>query len=121
MIAPGRGIDELTTATPNVVCGIGALRSLDATWQPEDHGFARSSFDDLRGGDVTANVQIVEAILAGQGPSGLVDTIAFNAGVALWICGRAPNVRDGAANARELLLGGAVKAKIEATRQFYAS
>jgi anthranilate phosphoribosyltransferase len=62
---------------------------------------------------------LVEAILGGRGPEGLVDTIVLNAAVALWIVGRIARVVDGIATAREFLLGGAVKAKIAATREFY--
>jgi anthranilate phosphoribosyltransferase len=121
VIDQNRGIDELTTATSNVVRGFGELEGIDATWQPEDHGFARSSFEELKGGDVAANVEIVNGLLAGKGPAGLVDTIAFNAATALWICGRTKGVREGVELAREQLLGGSVKAKIAATRDFYAS
>jgi anthranilate phosphoribosyltransferase len=116
-----RGIDELTTATPNRVRGVGRLRSVDATWQAEDYGFAVSPFDHLRGGDVAENLAIVEAILSGRGPQGLVDTIIFNTAVALWISGRVSSVRDGALPARDMLLGGRVKAKIAATREFFAA
>ncbi|PTY07261.1 anthranilate phosphoribosyltransferase [Opitutaceae bacterium EW11] len=116
-----RGIDELTTATPNLVRGAGRLRQVGGTWTPEEHGFVRAPFDELKGGDVGQNVAIVEAILAGRGPRGLVDTVVFNAGTALWMCGRASTIQLGAEQARECLLGGAVKAKIAATREFYAS
>lgn len=116
-----RGIDELTTATPNRVRGLGRLRGLDATWKAEDHGFEASPFDDLKGGDVAENLQIVEAILAGRGPKGLVDTIVFNAATGLWISGRTSSVREGAAQAREQLLDGGVAAKIAATRKFFAA
>lgn len=121
VLGEDRGIDELTTATPNLVRGSGRLREIDGVWRPEDHGFVPAPFDELKGGDVTCNLAIVDAILAGRGPRGLVDTIAFNAGTALWMCGRAPTVRAGAERARECLLGGAVKEKIAATREFYAS
>jgi len=70
---------------------------------------------------VPTNVALVEAILAGRGPAGLVDTIVLNTAVALWIVGRAERVLDGIAPAREFLLGGAVRAKIAATREFYRS
>ena len=59
------------------------------------------------------------SLLEGKGPAGLADTIVFNAAVALWIIGRAPRVEEGIALAREQLLGGAVKRKIAATREFY--
>jgi anthranilate phosphoribosyltransferase len=70
---------------------------------------------------VAANLALTEALLAGRGPAGLVDTIAFNAAVALWLTGKTSSVNDGLAASRELLLGGAVRAKIAATREFYQS
>lgn len=120
-LADDRGIDELTTATPNLVRGLGRLRFPEAIWRAEDHGFEASSFDDLRGGDVAENLKIVEAILAGRGPKGLVDTIVFNAATALWISGRVATVPDGAEQARQQLLGGGVRAKIAATRTFFST
>lgn len=116
-----RGIDELTTATPNRVRGLGRFRSIDTTWQATEFGLEASPFDDLKGGDLPENLAIVEAILAKRGPTGLVNTIVFNAATALWISGRVPNVREGVPLAREALIGGGVKAKIEATRKFYAA
>ena len=70
---------------------------------------------------VRLNLAIVEAILDGRGPAGLVDTIVFNAATSLWIVGRTKSVAEGLAPAREKLLGGAVRAKIAATREFYRS
>jgi anthranilate phosphoribosyltransferase len=49
-----------------------------------------------------------------------VDTIVLNAAVAMWVVGKTAEVRDGLAPARELLLGGAVKARVAATREFFA-
>lgn len=119
VIAPGRGIDELTTATVNHVHGFGRLREVAGEWRPADFGLAAAPFDELVGGDLAANVAIVEALLAGRGPTGLVDTIALNAAVAMWIVGKTASVREGVPVARELLIGGAVKNKIAATREFY--
>ncbi|MFT3870152.1 MAG: anthranilate phosphoribosyltransferase [Nibricoccus sp.] len=120
ILGPGRGIDELTTATPNRVRGIGRLRSVDGIWNAADHGLAATTnFDELKGGDVATNLAITEAVLAGRGPAALVETIVFNAAVAFWICGKVPSVREGVAKARDLLLGGPVKAKIAATKEFF--
>lgn len=120
VIAPGRGIDEMTTATSNRVRGIGRLRGIDGVWNAADHGFAVSSFRDLEGGDLSTNLAIVDALLEGRGPAGLVDTIVLNASAALWITGRTQSLAEGAARGRELLLGGAVKAKIAATKEFFS-
>lgn len=116
-----RGIDELTTATPNTVRGAGRLRSVDAIWNAAEHGFQPSVFDDLKGGDLATNLALVDAILAGSAPRGLIDTIIFNAGTALWMGGRAASIAEGSARAREHLLGGKVRARIAATREFYLS
>jgi len=120
VIAPGHGIDELTTTTSNRVRGIGRLRSVDGRWSGADHGFAAAPFADLQGGDLETNKVIVEALLAGRAPDGLVDTIVFNTATALWITGRTASVREGIAPSREFLLGGAVKAKIAATKEFFS-
>jgi anthranilate phosphoribosyltransferase len=116
-----RGIDELTTATTNRVRGFGTRREVDAQWEAGDFGLERSPFAHLMGGDLAANLAIVDALLAGRAPAGLVDTIVLNAAVAMWVVGRTPTVREGIEPARELLLGGAVKNKIAAVREFYRS
>ncbi len=121
VIAPDRGIDELTTATVNKVRGAGRLRGFEATWQARDFGLPASAFADLQGGDLAANLAITEALLDGRGPAGLVDTIALNAAVGLWLSGKTTEMRDGIGLARDLLLGGAVAKKIAATREFYAT
>lgn len=121
IIAADRGIDELTTATTNRVRGFGRLRAVDGEWHARDFGLQLSPFDHLSGGDLPANLAIVDALLAGRAPAGLVDTIVLNAAVALWIVGKVPRVQDGLPLAREQLLGGGVQRKIAATREFYAS
>jgi anthranilate phosphoribosyltransferase len=121
IIGEGQGIDELTTATANRVRGVGRLREVRGTWGAESFGLPTASFDDLRGGEVAANLATVDAILAGRGPAGLVDTILFNAATALYVAGRTPGIAEGIGPVRELLLGGAVRAKIAATREFYRS
>jgi anthranilate phosphoribosyltransferase len=119
VIAPGRGIDELTSATVNLVRGVGLMRSVRGQWTPEGMGLARSPFSDIAGGEIEANVAIAHALAAGGGPRGLADTIALNAAAALWLTGARPGVRDAIGEARDLLLGGAVKRKIADTRDFF--
>jgi anthranilate phosphoribosyltransferase len=119
MIDAARGVDELTSATDTRVRGFGRNRNLDTTWTPEGLGLRRADFAELLGGDLAHNLALVDALLAGRGPDGLADTVALNAAVALWICGRAETPTARLAEARGLLLGGAVRAKINATREFF--
>lgn len=119
VIGAGRGIDELTTATVNRVRGFGALHAVDGEWRAQDFGLEPAPFTDLAGGDVAHNLALIDSLLEGRAPRGLVDTIVLNAAVALWITGRVSEVRDGIGPARDLLLGGAVRRKIAAVREFY--
>lgn len=121
VIAPGRGIDEITTATENHVRGFGRFASASREWQPERFGMKRAPFQHLLGGDVDANRATVHALVAGKAPQGLSDTIILNSAIALWICGKVPDVESGIVAARDVLLGGAVERKIAATREFYRS
>lgn len=120
VISPGRGIDELTSATTNIVRGTGRLASTRGEWTPESLGLAPAPFEDILGGDVATNLGIANELAAGRGPRGLADTIALNAAAALWVAGARPDVRGSIAEARELLLGGAVRRKISETRAFYS-
>ncbi len=119
VIGPDLGIDELNTATPNRVRGVGSLREVAGEWRAGDFGLPEAPFAELKGGDLEANLSIVEDVLGGRGRRGLVDTVVLNASVALWICGRTAAPADGIGEARELLLGGAVRKKIADTREFY--
>ena len=121
VIGEGRGIDELTTATDNLVAGAGSLSGFRRTWQARDFGIEPCDFSELIGGDLQQNLAIVDALLSGKGPVGLGDTIALNAAAGLWLTGRVSDVKDGVGMARELLLGGAVKSKIAATREFFTA
>jgi anthranilate phosphoribosyltransferase len=121
VIEPGKGIDELTTATINKVRGFGRLAALEAEWRAEDFGLTSAPFNELLGGGLAENVALVDAILSGNGPRGLVDTIVLNTAVGLWITGKTTSVQAGIEPARDLLIGGAVRRKIAATREFYLS
>jgi anthranilate phosphoribosyltransferase len=120
VISPGKGIDELTSATRNVVRGAGRLRSIREEWTAETFGLQVSPFTDIVGGEIETNVAIANELAAGRGPAGLADTIALNSAAALWVAGARPDVRGSVAESRDLLLGGAVKRKISETRDFFA-
>ncbi len=120
VIGPGRGIDEVTTATANLYRGAGRLRPFRGEWTAQSLGLAPAPFSDIAGGDVEANLALALALAGGGGPPGLADTIALNSAVALWVAGARPDVRGSVGEARDLLLGGAVRQKIADTRDFYS-
>ncbi len=111
----GGGMDELTCVCENRVAGVGQLSDVDAMWRPEVSGFDRCQKSDLAGGSAKENLEILYGLLDGKGKKGLIDTILYNAGTALWIYGK----NEGFALAKDVLLGGALKDWLQKTRDFY--
>jgi anthranilate phosphoribosyltransferase len=115
----GGHMDELTTAGANAVRGFGQSAAIEETWSPEGLGFPRASREDLAGGSAVDNVAILEAILRGEGPQGLVDSLVLNAGAAFHIVGRVTSLDEGCALARETLLGGKLRDWLRQAQAFY--
>ncbi len=115
----GRRYDELTTAGENQTAGFGRHREWNARFHAGDLGFERSPGADLAGGDLAENVALLDRVLDGTAPRGLLDTIALNLAAALFAAGRVSSLQEGLEPARELLLGGAVKAWLRKAREFY--
>ncbi len=76
---------------------------------PEDVGLTRAPLAALRGaGDAKGNLALMLEVLEGSnGPR--ADVAALNAGAALWLAGRVPDLRAGLDAARDLLRAGAAK------------
>ena len=115
----GSGMDEITTAGEVRVRGVGELAGVDAVWLPGDFGFRQCALEDLRGGTPEENLAMFSDLLVGAVPDGLMDTLCLSAGAALWVAGRAKDPTVGAARARELILGGALREEVRRVREAY--
>lgn len=76
------GLDELTTTTTSHVWTVSQGVVAEATVDPLDHGIARSTVEDLRGGDATYNAAVVRRLLSGE-KGAVRDAVLLNAGAAL--------------------------------------
>ncbi|MEM8867135.1 MAG: anthranilate phosphoribosyltransferase [Verrucomicrobiota bacterium] len=121
--AEGVALDELSCAGVNHVAGVGQLAEVAGELRAADAGLAECDFSALKGGDVTENLTILSD-LAGANlnrvPSGLVDTILMNAGAALWVAGRADNLKSGVQQASDTLRGGCLASWLKQVAEFYA-
>ena len=94
MVVHGAGLDEITLHAETQVAelrdGRVALRDL----APEDAGLGRARLEDLRGGDLERNVAIARAVLEGEGGPRR-DVVLLNAAAALWVAGKAGDLREG--------------------------
>lgn len=117
----GRGIDEMTVVTENTTAGFGRLVDHPNRIAAADVGLSEAPFEHLMGGDLQENLALLDRVLDGTAPSGLIDTIILNGATGLFVAGRVGSIRDGVEPAREQLLEGGVKDLLERTRAFYQS
>ena len=114
-----RGMDELACCgTPQGV-GFGGLWQEDIQFNWEELGLEPCSEEDLKGGDLDDNLQILNDLLDGKAAKGLEDTLCLNAGVAFLIMGTVGTISEGIILARDQLLGGVVENHLEKIRDFY--
>lgn len=98
-------LDELSMSAPTTVCEIkdGWFKSYTIT--PEQFGFTRCTKADLVGGTPEENASIVRDILNGE-KGHKRNAVLMNAGAALYIGGKAENMKDGIRLAAELIDSG---------------
>jgi anthranilate phosphoribosyltransferase len=116
-----RGIDELACCGTPVSTGFGNSWDQSIDWNWDGLNLTACPEEDLKGGDLDFNVNLLNELLAGNAPKGLEDTVALNAGVAFSIVGKAGSIAEGVALAREQMLGGAVAHHLIKIRDFFAS
>ena len=106
------GIDEISTTGHTKVseCRADAVNTFYI--HPADFGIPKASPADLQGGDAVRNAGMVREILSGTRGAPR-DVVLLNAGVALFVAGRAASVRDGIARAAEAIDTGAAQATLD--------
>ncbi|MDP9257894.1 MAG: anthranilate phosphoribosyltransferase [Actinomycetota bacterium] len=116
MVVHGQpGIDELSPCGATIVAtvrdGAVTVSELDA----RELGVPLCTLSDLAGGDPERNAEISLAVLGGElGPA--ADATALNAAATLLVAGRAADLAEGLAAAREALRSGAAMATLSALR-----
>jgi anthranilate phosphoribosyltransferase len=98
----GCGLDELSCIGPSKVLEVTKEGIHSFILDPVSLGLNRCSLDDLRGKDAKYNAKkIVETFDGIEGP--FADTIALNAGVAVYLYGNAESIESGIAIAKSHL------------------
>lgn len=99
------GLDEISLAAPTDAHRLHAGRIETITLAPEDAGLAPQPLDSLAGGNAAENAAIIRRLF--ENPQGApADMIALNAGAALWVCGKAQDLRAGYTQAITALQAG---------------
>ena len=108
------GLDEASISAPTAVCEIRDGFYRTTTIAPEDFGLARGTKDDIVGGTPAENAQITHEILAGSLTGPKRDVVLLNAGLALYVAGKAETIADGVALAQAQIASGAAEETLAA-------
>lgn len=113
----GNGLDEITLAGPSKVYEINHGTITNYEISPEQFGFKTCDLEDLIGGTPEENAQITKDILSGkeQGPKRQV--VQMNAGMSLYLAGKADTLEEGVKLAGDLIDSGKALKKLEAFKE----
>ncbi len=106
------GFDEISPSGETRVAALEDGKVTVFTVTPADAGLSPSPAESIRGGDAAHNAEALRAVLAG-GRSAYRDTVLLNAGAALVVAGRAPNLAEGARLAADAIDSGRASDKLD--------
>ncbi|MFV0322285.1 MAG: anthranilate phosphoribosyltransferase, partial [Alphaproteobacteria bacterium] len=103
------GMDELTTTTTTHVTELKNGVISEFIFDPQDYGIAYANLSNLIGGSPAHNGEVILDILGGMQKGAIYDIVILNAGVALYIGGKASSVADGIELAKQSIDSGKAK------------
>jgi len=106
------GLDELSTTGPSQVAEWKDGGVSRFTVNAADYGLAVADMDDLRGGDAHYNAEALKRVLAGE-KNAYHDMVVLNAGAAIHVGGKSPDLRGGIDLARKAIACGAALNTLE--------
>lgn len=110
-------LDEISMSSPTLICEFKDGWFKTYTICPEDFGFKTCSKEELVGGTPDENAEITLSILKGieRGPKR--NAVLMNAGAALYICGKAENMKEGIALAATIIDSGKALETLEKVKE----
>jgi len=113
VVSSADGLDEISISDITYATKLENGIIEDFIIDPRDYGFEMYSKDDIIGGDARLNAQITRDILEGKITGAKLDIVLLNAGAALEIDGMAKDIKEGIEIARQAILSGKAKAKLD--------
>lgn len=107
------GLDEVTLDGHTAVAEVDATGVRVFVVGPEDFGLQRVALDELRGGDAEANARVIREVLSGERGGAARALVVANAAAALFVGGRAGDLRGAARLADESIESGSALSKLE--------
>ncbi|WP_113929226.1 anthranilate phosphoribosyltransferase [Bacillus sp. P14.5] len=107
-------MDEASLAGENHLVLLAEGNITEFTITPDEAGLPVYPNEEIRGGDAIENAEILLQILKGKEGAHL-DTVLFNAGIALFANGKTTTIAEGVKLARESIESGAALEKLQRT------
>lgn len=106
------GLDELGLSGPNTVAEWNGSECREFQLLCEEVGLNRADLNAIKGGDAKINAEICREVLSGKkGPSR--DIVSLNAGAAIYLGGKASDLKQGVQMAQEILDSGLAMKKLQ--------
>ena len=105
------GLDEISVCGPSQIWEVTHEGIKEYQVAPEDFGMKRYDMNDLRGGEISDNVNMFQEIIQGKGSA--VDFVVLNAAAVLFVGNKVGSIHEGVILARELIADGSVVSKLE--------
>ncbi|MDD6428661.1 MAG: anthranilate phosphoribosyltransferase [Lachnospiraceae bacterium] len=99
-------LDEISMSSPTAVCEINGDRKGIYRISPEDFGYKTCDKKELLGGRPEENARITRDILSGADKGPKRQAVCLNAGAAIYIAGKAGDMKEGVRRAEELIDSG---------------
>ncbi len=99
------GMDEISLAAATDVAELKNGQITEYSIQPEDFGINKQAIDSLVVDDAQQSLGLIQQALTGQ-PGPAADILALNAGAAIYVAGKATDMKSGTAKAREVMQSG---------------
>lgn len=117
VVAGEDGLDEITLCEKTNVSELkdGKINSYQVS--PADFGLKECSLLDIKGGDATENAKVLEGILKGDITDARRDIVLANASAALYVAGKADDLKQGVEKAKELIKIGKAYSVLESLRE----
>src|SRR5579859_97955 len=102
------GVDEFSLSAPTKVVEVRGQSGdvVEYTVTPESVGLPVRPREEIRGGDAAYNAALLRRTLSGEQGGAPAEVVAFNAGAALYVTGRAATIAEGARQAHDALKAG---------------
>lgn len=115
----GRELDEITCVGTNQLAGFGEWQHQSQQVTAADVGLADCSLEAILGGDAADNFTRLKAVARGEAPIGLIHTLQWNAGLALWTAGDVATLAEGIQKAGTVIQQGHLASWLKRAETFY--